>query len=144
MELELLHTEELVLVGPSAHRGARASKTLSLEDLPSYPLILPRVPNATRSVLEAAVGKRGIHLDVVTEADTVQSILELVTARLGYALLPHGSVKKDGEKFSVMHFGPPGLHQGIFMATSKRQRRGVLVGEIERLLRSFDLPKLLG
>jgi LysR family nitrogen assimilation transcriptional regulator len=147
LELELLHTEELVLVEPRAPRaraaGARAS--LPLKDLQKYPLILPRSPNATRAVLEAAVARFGLTLDVSTEVDTVQNILELVAARVGYAVLPLGAVTNArSDRVRITRIHSPVLHQHLFLALSRRHPKNRLANELVRLVRAADLPRHLG
>lgn len=147
LDLELLHTEELVLVGPHTSRGNRTAGggSIPLKQLKKYPLILPRVPNATRSVLEAAAAQAGVQLDVSTEVDTVQNILELVAERMGYAVLPHGAVRNSGGgNFRVTRIHSPVLEQHLYLALSQRHARNRLAGEIRRLVRGSVLPRLLG
>jgi len=147
LDIELLHTEELVLVGPHTLRGNRRAGegSIPLKQLKKYPLILPRVPNATRSVLETAVAQAGFQLDVSTEVDTVQNILELVAERMGYAVLPHGAVRKTaGGNFRVTRIHTPVLEQHLYLALSQRHIQNRLAGEVRRLVRGFGLPQLLG
>jgi LysR family nitrogen assimilation transcriptional regulator len=145
LELERLHDEELVLVGPHGGKAA-AGKRVALKQLGRYPLILPRVPNATRSLLEAAADKLGVELQVSAEVDTIQNILELVARRIGYAVLPLGAVQRGGgdTRFRVTRIHSPGLRQRLFLAVSRRRPRNPLVGEARRLIRAADLPRLLG
>jgi len=147
LDIELLHTEELVLVGPHSSRGSRPAggAAIPLKQLKKYPLILPRVPNATRSVLEAAVAQAGLQLDVSTEVDTVHNILELVAERMGYAVLPHGAVRNSGGRnVRVTRIHSPVLEQHLYLALSRRHVQNRLAGEVRRLVRGFDLPRLLG
>ena len=147
LDIELLHTEELVLVGPQSMRGSRPAggNAIPLKQLRKYPLILPRVPNATRSVLGAAVAQAGFQLDVSTEVDTVQNILELVAGRMGYAVLPHGAVRNTGSgSFRVTRIHSPVLEQHLYLALSRRHSQNRLAGEVGRLVRNSGLSELLG
>jgi LysR family nitrogen assimilation transcriptional regulator len=142
LDLDPLHTEELVLVGP---RARASPKDVSLQQLGRYPLILPRIPNATRSVLEAAMGKVGAPLRVSAEVDTTQNILELVAAKVGYAVLPRGAVTYAGGdgRFRVTDIRPA-VRQHLFLAVSKRRPGNRLAGEVRRLIREANVPALLG
>lgn len=155
LELEALHTEHLVLVGPGGREsgGSRSRDVakpvtrdaISLKQLKRYPLILPRSPNATRSVLEAAVAQQGTSLNVSIEVDTIETILELVGGNLGYAVLPEGAVRNRGSsRFRVASIGPPELHQHLFLAQSRRNSQNRLASEVGRLVRAADLPRRLG
>lgn len=143
LDLELLHSEELVLVGPSNSRLGR-QKSISLEQIEKYPLIVPRIPNATRAVLEAAVGRVKGHLNISAEVDTTQNILELVAGKIGYAVLPRGAVANAGDgRFRVVGIRPA-VRQHLFLALSKRRPRNQLTGKLQHLVRQADLPRLLG
>jgi LysR family nitrogen assimilation transcriptional regulator len=147
LELEPLHTEELVLVGPQHSRGARygGRSAIPLKQLQRYSLILPRVPNATRAILEAAAARSGLQLAVSTEVDTVHNILELVAGRMGYAVLPMGAVKAvAGGRFRVTRIHSPVLEQHLFLATSRRHAQNRLAAGISKLVRAADLPRYLG
>jgi LysR family nitrogen assimilation transcriptional regulator len=144
LELEALHDEQLVLVGPSGWRRNEARVPLCRID--RYPLILPRTPNSTRAVLEPAAARIGVKLQVAAEVDTIQNILELVARRIGYAVLPLGAVQHGGgeARFCVMRIHTPALHQRLFLAISRRRPRNLLATEVGRLIRAADLPRLLG
>lgn len=144
LDVELLHSEELVLVGPRSARGS-TSRDVDLREIGKYPLILPRIPNATRSVVEAAAGKAGAALRISTEVDTAQNILELVAGRMGYAILPHGAVANAGgeTRFRVQRIRP-GVRQQLFLAVSRRRSENALVPEVRGLVRELNVPRLLG
>jgi LysR family nitrogen assimilation transcriptional regulator len=144
LELELLHSEELVLVGLQTGRSG-VSREIALRQIEKYPLILPRIPNATRSVLEAAVGKAGGRLHVLAEVDTSQNILELVAGKVGYAVLPRGAVRSDSGagRFRISEITPH-VRQHLFLAVSKRRPDNRLAGEVRRLIREVNVPALVG
>lgn len=155
LQLEGLHTERLVLVGPSRspERGTKSREsrvsalghTVTLKELRRFPLILPRRPNATRSVLEAAVAAQRVSLNVTIEVDTIENILDLVAGRMGYAVLPEGAVQgSGGDRFSVAPIGPPELHQELFLAQSRHNSRNRLATEVRRIIRAAGLPRRLG
>ena len=144
LELELVHTEDLVLVGP---RGARPvlPRTIAFAELKNYPLILPRIPNATRTIVAAAASRQGVHLNVSVEVDTISNILDLVAARLGYGIMSAGAVHAAGGEtlYMTSHIEAPVLHNQLFLATYRHRRHTKLAGEIHRVLASVDLAALL-
>ncbi len=144
LELEQLHSEELVLVGPRTHRSA-SRKDVTLSQISKYPLILPRIPNATRAVLEAATSKAGVEIRISTEVDTTQSILQLVARKMGYAILPRGAVLNAGgeARFQIAHIAPK-IEQHVFLALSRTRPMGQLVGAVRELIREANIPRLLG
>ena len=147
LELEPLHTEELVLVGPQQPRSAKpnARSSIPLEHLERYALILPRVPNATRSILDAAAARAGLQLTVSTEVDTVHNILELVAVRMGYAVLPVGAVKNlGGSRLRITRIHSPVLQQRLFLAKSRRHAQNRLAAGVLKLIRAADVPRHLG
>jgi LysR family nitrogen assimilation transcriptional regulator len=147
LELEPLHTEELVLVGPQHARGSRSTSrnAIPLKQLQRYSLILPRVPNATRAILEAAAARTGLQLSVSTEVDTVHNILELVAGRMGYAVLPIGAVRNlGGSGLRTTRIHSPVLQQHLFLARSRRHAQNRLTDGVLRLIRAADVPRHLG
>jgi LysR family nitrogen assimilation transcriptional regulator len=144
LELEPLHSEELVLVGPRTRSAAIDS--VALKQVQKYPLILPRVPNATRSILDAAARKLEIELSICAEVDTVQNILDLVAGKLGYGILPYGAVNSAGgaARFRVSRIHSPTMRQRLYLAMPRRRRQNPLAGEIRKLIRAADIPRLLG
>ena len=142
LELDLIHSEELVLVGPRISHGS--PEDISLSQIEKYPLILPRMPNATRAVLEEAVAKVGGKLHISMEVDTSGNILELVAGRMGFAVLPRGAVHNAGgnKRFHVMTIRPAVI-QHLFLAVSKRRPDSRLTDKVAELIRKVDVPRLL-
>ena len=144
LDLEPLHSEELVLVGPRG--GSGAPESIALREIGRYPLVLPRAPNSTRNALEAATGKLDTPLIISTEIDTLQGVLELVESRMGYGVMPIGAVRSAGgeARFRMTRIHSPSVHHHLFLATSKHGKHTRLATEVARLIRAQDLPRLLG
>jgi len=145
LDLELLLTEELVLVGPRAKR-ATLPKKIELREIVNFPLILPRIPNATRSVLEAATGRAGIKMQLSVEVDTIHNILELIGGHMGYGILPVGAVTHSGgeERFQIARIHAPVLRQRLFFAAPRHRPQTRLAAEIRQMLQKVDFPKAMG
>ena len=142
LELDLIHSEELVLVGPRTRKNS--AEEVSLSDMEKYPLILPRMPNATRSTFEAAVAKVDGTLQISMEVDTSRNILELVAGSMGFAVLPRGAVSNAGgnSRFHVMTI-QPAVTQHVFLAVSKRRPASRLTDQVADLIRKINVARVL-
>jgi LysR family transcriptional regulator, nitrogen assimilation regulatory protein len=145
LELHPVHSEELVLVGLRSKKNG-PSTSLPLKQLRRYPLILPRMPNATRAILNGEAAKQGIAFNIVAEVDTTQNILDLVGNNMGFGILPHGAVKgaTSPERFAVARIHTPTMREHLFLSTSRRRRHNRLAVEVGKLILAADVPALLG
>lgn len=92
------------------------STTISLSELATRPMILPGLPNVTRSVFERALAQHGLATRPVTEADQLSSTITAVRQGLGGSLLAMGTYPPDvppGELCMPKPIEPP-----IFMTAS--------------------------
>jgi LysR family nitrogen assimilation transcriptional regulator len=89
---QILGRERLVLVGPV---GARLSiqKDTPIKMLGDLPLILTMRPNSLRLMVEDRLGVHGLTANVRFEANTLPLMTDLVTAGLGYTVLPMCGVR---------------------------------------------------
>lgn len=74
--------DELRLVVPRDHRLA-ASTAFRWADLANEPVVAFEAGSAVRAVIDAAAQAAGVHLDVVVELRSIQSILRMVEAGVG-------------------------------------------------------------
>lgn len=82
-----LGREPMLLVGP---RTAKLSlqKTTPIERLAELPLILTTRPNSLRLIVEVGLSSQGLVPNVRLEANTLPLMTDLVSAGLGYTVLP--------------------------------------------------------
>lgn len=91
VEIKPLQREALGLVGPAT--GSEASrKPIPMNDLPNYPLIVPERVHAMRRLLETQAALAGIKLAIAWEVSSIPSIIDLVRAGHGYAVLTASGV----------------------------------------------------
>ena len=86
--------EALGLVSAAA-KGASASgdaPPLPMRELPRYPLIVPERVHTMRRLLETQAALAGIKLDIAWEVSSVPSIIDLVCAGYGHAVLTASGV----------------------------------------------------
>ncbi|WP_043287537.1 LysR substrate-binding domain-containing protein [Paraburkholderia oxyphila] len=89
--------------------GSRARTSVAFSKLAEVPLILPYSPNVTRTVLDRAFAKAGLEPHVVTETDSVTSMVAAVQAGVGGAVLPLGSTEQlsGGRALVSLPIEPP-------------------------------------
>jgi len=66
--------------------------SVSLTQLAKMPLILPSLPNVTRSMIDRAFSSGGVTPNVVAEMDVLSSILSAVRTGMGNAIIPKGDL----------------------------------------------------
>lgn len=87
--------ERLGLVGPAGSPGT-ADAEIPLARLHEFPLIAPERAHALRRLLEARLVLEGLKMNVVLEVSSVPSILSLVQAGYGYAVLTRSALAASG------------------------------------------------
>ena len=94
LEITPLLQEPLGLVSHAA-KGKRSRATLPplpMKELSRYPLIVPERVHAMRRLLETQAALAGIKLDIAWEVSSVPSIIDLVCAGYGHAVLTASGV----------------------------------------------------
>jgi LysR family nitrogen assimilation transcriptional regulator len=93
LEITPLLQEALGLVSRAAKgKRRRAAPPLPMKELPGYPLIVPERVHAMRRLLETQAALAGIKLDIAWEVSSVPSIIDLVCAGYGHAVLTASGV----------------------------------------------------
>ena len=137
---EQLMRERLVLVGPPRSRMAA---TVSLTALATLPMVMPNAPNAIRSLVDGVLAPRGISLDVIAEVGAVQTVLALVTAGVGYTILPESALLTTVEAKVLPRapIGPPAIWNSLVLAIPRARPGSRLIRETAQLLRKLDFRK---
>ena len=114
-----LEIQDLVAVVPAdllASRNRRseaAPRTMSLAELVELPLVSSPPSTSVRRLLDDALGPLDRPLDIVVETDHRETIVPLVLAGAGAAVLPRGAVERavaaaaDPTTVLVMELDPP-------------------------------------
>ena len=89
---ESLGREPLLLVGPRAAKLSMAKAT-PLAALANYPLILTNRTNSLRVIVETALQVESLQPNIRVVADALPLMTDLVTAGLGYTVLPACGVR---------------------------------------------------
>ena len=155
LEITPLLDEPLCLVQPAPGgqargrgRGRTARGPLPLRELPGFPLIVPDRSHAIRKLLETQAMLAGLELDIAWEVASVPSIVDLVCAGYGYAVLSAGAGAAPGGAPGPAGRPPGGARLGsvLCLATSAHKRPTPLVRHASRLLRglveALPMPRL--
>ncbi len=138
--------EPLGLVGPAAPAGGKGSgKKVSLQDtvtllqLTGYPLIVPERSHAIRKLLETQAALAGLKLNVAIEVSSVQSILDLVRAGHGHAVLTSSALAASGvpQFFRLRPLVEPRLTSMLCLAVSAHKPATPLSKHVFRMLREL-------
>jgi LysR family nitrogen assimilation transcriptional regulator len=138
LEIRPLLEEPLGLVSPAANgkRRSAASSPLKMKELSRYPLIVPERVHAMRRLLETQAALAGIKLNIAWEVSSVPSIIDLVCAGYGHAVLTASGVAasaRSGELVMRRLIEPAPVNV-LCLVTSAHRRPTPLVQHVMRLL----------
>lgn len=143
LEIESVLQECLCLVQPASADANGSRGPLPLGELGRFPLVLPERAHVIRRLLDTQAMLAGLRLDIAWEVSSVASILDLVCAGYGHAVLTASAVAASGraDALSVRPIVEPRLPSVLCLAASSRQRATPLM----RLTRSLltDLARNL-
>ncbi len=149
LEVTPVLEEPLGLVSPAEKRGGKTGKrggkkvspraTATLEELTRLPLILPERSHAIRKLLETQAALSGHKLNVSLEISSVQSILDLVRAGHGHALLTPSALAASGDAaaFRLRPLVEPRLTSTLCLAVSAHKPATPLSKHVFRMLREL-------
>ncbi|RJF74819.1 LysR substrate-binding domain-containing protein [Rhodopseudomonas palustris] len=125
IEITPLLQEPLGLVSyvPPRQRG-QAAPPLPFKELANYPLIVPERVHAMRRLLETQAALAGVKLDIAWEVSSVPSIIELVCAGYGHAVLTASGVAASprGAELSLRRLVSPEATSALCLAVSATKR----------------------
>jgi LysR family nitrogen assimilation transcriptional regulator len=117
---------------------------LPMKELSRYPLIVPERVHAMRRLLDTQAALAGIKLDIAWEVSSVPSIIDLVCAGYGYAVLTASGVAasaRSGELVTRRLVDPTPVSV-LCLAISAHRRPTPLTQHTMRLLTALvrELP----
>ena len=142
LETRSLFREDLVLCG-RATRAHPLPARLPAAALSRYPAMVPAMPNAIRSLIEATCRAKGIALNVVAEVDSVQSLLQLAVDGQGYAIVPRSATRGLGAGVKVSLIEKPAIRNNVVLAYSKQRLLSRLGQATFDLIVAHDVGQLL-
>jgi LysR family nitrogen assimilation transcriptional regulator len=92
---EALFDEQVWLFGPASKK--RPGKT-TLQQIAKLPMILARSPQTTRRVIDHALARAKLKLNVVAESDSIQATREFILGGVGHTIAPYSALIGDVER----------------------------------------------
>jgi LysR family transcriptional regulator, nitrogen assimilation regulatory protein len=128
--------ERLCLVQRLEPGDLQTRAPVSLADLTAVRLVLPERAHVIRRLLDTQAMLAGLTLDIAWEVSSVASIIDLVCAGYGHAVLTASAVAASGraDVLSVRPIVAPSLPSVLCLAASSRQRSTPLIRLTRRLL----------
>ncbi len=146
LEVTPVLEEPLGLVSPAGKGAAKGGAkkvslrgTATLAELTRLPLILPERTHAIRKLLETQAALAGHKLGVSLEVSSVQSILDLVRAGHGHAVLTPSALAASGNAaaFRLRPIVEPRLTSTLCLAVSAHKPATPLSRHVFRMLREL-------
>jgi LysR family nitrogen assimilation transcriptional regulator len=130
--------EPLVLVSPAGSKVGKAA-TINFEDLADYPLIMPERAHVIRKLIETQAALTGLKLQVAWEISSVRSILDLVRAGHGHAVLSRNAIaiEQRPEDFILRPLAKPQLMSTLCLAISAHKPVTPLTKHVMHILREM-------
>jgi LysR family nitrogen assimilation transcriptional regulator len=139
LEITPLLREPMCLVQPAARGRKAPAPTVALRDLGAYPLIVPERHQALRKLLETQAVQAGVRLDIAFEVSSIPSIIDLVCARMGNAVLHASAVAASGRasELTVRRIVAPELPSVLCLAESATKPPTPLTRRARQMLRDL-------
>ena len=138
LEITPLLQEPLGLVSRVAggKKKRAALPPLPMKELPRFPLIVPERVHAMRRLLETQAGLAGIKLDIAWEVSSVPSIIDLVCAGYGHAVLTQSGVAASArsKELVMRRLVEPSPVSVLCLAISAHKRATPLTQHTMRML----------
>ncbi len=113
LQRRALYRQLLFLV----ERGSPAAGSIRLSGLVGRDLVLPTAPNPTRTVVERAFLALGAQPRVVAEANSLASLLSLVEAGIGSAIVAWSGRRSEGIRWS--RIVEPEIHHDVSLCSAR-------------------------
>ena len=136
LEIVPLLQEELGLVSFAPKDRPKVTAPLPMKELSRYPLIVPERVHAMRRLLETQAALAGVKLDIAWEVSSVPSIIELVCAGYGHAVLTASGMAASARAgdLVIRPLVEPTIASVLCLATSAHKRATPLIQRTMQLL----------
>lgn len=94
-------SEELYLVGPWGRFGAQDIGNVAAGELSSLPMILPGPQHGLRQVIDHALARQGVSVNIRVEIDAMMHVPALIAGGHGYSILPLSALSEALAKKQV-------------------------------------------
>jgi|APTNR8051073442_1049403.scaffolds.fasta_scaffold02942_5 DNA-binding transcriptional LysR family regulator len=135
LEVEFLTDEPFVAVVPEEHPIAKAD-VVRLSQLSEVPILLPAKMAMTREVIEIAARQQAIQLNVVYESLHYLTLVQLVAAGAGIAIMPRSAASNIARRnFVLVPIADPDLRRHIAYQAMAGRRISPVAEELVHLIK---------
>lgn len=141
LSVRRLAREELYLIGPPGRWPAvEQGGTIATTELAKLALILPGPGHGLRQFLEQTTQRLGFRLQVATEIDSLQHIVDLVAGGHGLAVMPLSAVERELEAgtLSAVRIGEGAFEYTLCLA----KRADVVATDAMRVVEELTIRTL--
>jgi LysR family nitrogen assimilation transcriptional regulator len=133
---EVLATDELMIVGPAGSRIAKRSGG-KLAWLAGERLVLPSKSHGLRQLLERTARRRRLRLNVVIEADSFRSLVDIVERGVGYSVLPPSAIVREQAqlRLDAAPLSDPRVVRNLVLARSTDCHPSIAMEAVAALIR---------
>lgn len=114
-----------------------ATESMPLRQLIGRPLVLPTVPNPTRNVVERAFLALGAKPTVAAEANSMATLLSLVEAGIGGAILAWGGYESDRLVWSPV--ADPEIHHDVSLCSARLLPHSECAAAVQKIVAEIVL-----
>ena len=133
----------LVTFATSSKGDKLPVEPIALKDLAKFPLVMPEPMHVIRHLVDTHAAMHGVKLHVAWEVSSVASIIDLVCAGYGHAILTAPAVLASGQshRLTARRIVDPSISSTIYSAISANKRSSALTRRILQLLRELVLQR---
>lgn len=133
----------LVTLSSRARRGKNPPPAIPMSELPRFPLIMPESSHVIRNLVETQAALQGIKLNVAWEVSSVPSIIDLVCAGYGHAVLTASAVLASGHAPQLLarRIVEPSIVTTLCTAVSTNKRSSALLKQMLQVLPELVLKR---
>ncbi|WP_159586684.1 LysR family transcriptional regulator [Chelativorans xinjiangense] len=142
LEIDELIREQLYLVGPESAFDDLGP--ISLEELPSLPMIIAVRPNSVRVLVDSELARLGQKLNIVFELEPLDAMLDLVQDGYGFTVASRRTLKTKGrgEGLTMRKIVGPELALPVQIVLPTRRHNNRLQEAAFRILKELSLQLL--
>jgi LysR family nitrogen assimilation transcriptional regulator len=134
---EEILTEDIVLMVPPS---MTVPEQATLADIAALPWVVPRRPNAIRTLIDAAFASNNLAVNVVVEIDSLYSAMESVRRGVGVGAMTMSAMKEDLEAgtLRVRRIGAVPLVRSMYLAHRRQPALTAAAQFVHGILRDLS------
>jgi LysR family nitrogen assimilation transcriptional regulator len=136
LSVDTIGRDDIVAVGPCGS-GLAERKEVTIDWLSEQKLVLPSHSHGLRILIEKALSRKNLPIQVLIEADSFRVLTSFVEDGLGFTLLPHSAVRADAEigRLEVAAIARPGITRELIVAQPADRQPSIATAAISEFIK---------